>query len=327
MDDHIAAATDDLLEQILCEAEAAVARLRAVQASIVVELDRRQVATADGCHSTAEWVAGRLDLAPGDDLLDMGRRFDITGLRRRASRVRRMTRHDERRAFADRYLVVQPSLDESAWRLHGLLPGADGCIVERALDQRADGFPLLPGGTTCSRGQRHADALVSLATDSLGGTGDGGGAATPLVTVFVDAAAAASTGGEAGAAVAAGPRVGPGTLQELLCGGAVEVVATTAHGTPLAVGRSSRLIPPRLRRWVLHRDGCCTADGCTSRHRLQAHHVTPWSEGGPTDPGNLTTLCWFHHHVVVHGMGHAVDPASPPGRRRFLRPGRGSGPP
>jgi len=334
MDAAISSTATDTLEQILLEAEAAVARLRAIQMAALAQLDARQVATADGCRSMVEWTAGRLDIAPetaaalfrtavslldrpavraaldagdisfdravelarfassGIDPIDEGRRFDITELRRHTARIRRLGGHEERRIFNDRYLVLQPTLDESAWRLHGQLPGADGRIVERALDERADRFPLLPGGTRCSRGQRNADALVSLSTDSLTATGgDGDGSAAPLVTVFVDASTAAAANGEAGAAVAAGPRVGPNTLRELLCEGSVEVTATTENGTPLAIGGRSRVISPRLRRWILHRDGGCTADGCTSRYRLQAHHIRPWSEGGQTDPDNLTTLC------------------------------------
>ena len=38
------------------------------------------------------------------------------------------------------------------------------------------------------------------------------------------------------------------------------------------------------------------------------------------DADNLATLCWFHHHVVIHGEGFSIDPNSPPQRRRFIRP-------
>ncbi|MDP8958147.1 MAG: hypothetical protein M3N51_02875 [Actinomycetota bacterium] len=48
--------------------------------------------------------------------------------------------------------------------------------------------------------------------------------------------------------------------------------------------------------------------------------MRPRSESGSHHPDNLTTLCWFHHHVVVHGMGYRIDPGSPPQRRRFHPP-------
>jgi hypothetical protein len=88
---------------------------------------------------------------------------------------------------------------------------------------------------------------------------------------------------------------------------------------PVAFGDAESAIPPRTKRYVLFRDGGCTADGCASRYRLQPHHINPRARDGNHDPVNLTSLCWFHHHVVVHQMGYTIDPGSPPRRRRFVR--------
>jgi hypothetical protein len=90
---------------------------------------------------------------------------------------------------------------------------------------------------------------------------------------------------------------------------------------------STRGIPKAIRRFVLARDGGCTVEGCRSRYRLQPHHLVPYAAGGTHHPANLTTLCWFHHHVVVHRLGYRLDPHSPPGRRRFLRQHTGTDPP
>ncbi len=256
------------------------------------------------------------------------RGLDIPALRRRAAAARRLCRGDERAAFRDRGVWLQPNLDESSWRLWGQLPGVDGRVVEEALVRRSDEFPALPDGSRPSREQRHADALVSLAQDSLTATSCDAAADTgPLATVFVDAAAAVGSNGEAGAAVAAGPRVGPAVLEEILCTGTVELTAVSGSGGVRAVGRRSRSIPPRLRRFVLWRDGGCAADGCTSRYRLQPHHRQPRAQGGSNEPDNLTTLCWYHHHVVTHGMGYRIDPRSQGSRLRFLAPDSGADPP
>ena len=113
----------------------------------------------------------------------------------------------------------------------------------------------------------------------------------------------------------------PPAIEAILCDGMVEVTARTGDGTPLAVGRRSRVIPPQLRRSIMDRDGAaCTIAGCTSRYRLQVHHIVRWIDGGKTDPENLTTVCWFHHQVVIHGRGFSIDPESPPQRRRLLHP-------
>ncbi len=254
------------------------------------------------------------------DLLNEMAAFDIAGIRQVAAKRRRMTRIDEECAFNDRYLVAEPNLDESAWRLHGRLPGTAGSVVVAALEAKADTFPAEPD--TRSRAARNADALWAISLDALSG-GDGAtiDTSTPLLTVFVDATEAAASNGEAGVTVEAGPRVGKATIEAILCDGIVEVTASTSDGIPLTMGRRRRIIPPRLRRFVLARDGAmCTIAGCTSRYRLQIHHIKRWADGGHTDPENLTTVCWFHHHITIHGQGFTIDPNSPPQRRRLLRP-------
>jgi hypothetical protein len=49
------------------------------------------------------------------DLLGDLAGYDIVGIRRLAAKRRRMSRVDEECAFRDRYLIVQPNIDESAW--------------------------------------------------------------------------------------------------------------------------------------------------------------------------------------------------------------------
>jgi len=141
------------------------------------------------------------------------------------------------------------------------------------------------------------------------------------VTVMVDPTLAGATGGEAGATVLNGPRVGPETLDLIMCTGSVEVLIDQASGKPLSVGPTSQVIPPKVRRYVLARDGGCVIDGCGSTYRLEVHHLVPSSQGGPHDPENLVTLCWYHHHVSVHGQRMQLDPGSPPHRRRLVPAG------
>ncbi|MGB9358244.1 MAG: DUF222 domain-containing protein [Acidimicrobiia bacterium] len=263
-------------------------------------------------------------LADRDDALDLlseAAGHDIDGIRQLAAKRRRMTRLDEIQAFEERYVSIQPNLDETCWTLTGRLPGFAGRTVVEALETRGDEFPYGQGAAP-SRTTRNADALWSISHDAVSG-GDGAtiDTSSPVLTVFVDATEAAASNGTTGVTLEAGPRVGPNAVEAILCTGFTEVTARTADGRPLALGRRTRTIPPRLRRSILHRDGRrCTVAGCTSRYRLQIHHIDPWFEGGLTDPENLTTLCWFHHQVVIHGQGHRIDPTSPPPRRRLLNP-------
>jgi len=278
-------------------------------------------AATDGVVSFDRATAVARIATESDDrsILDEVSIYDVAGIRRLAANRHRISRDVEREAFDRRYLVTQPNLDESSWRLYGQLPGVAGRVLVEALDRKAD---TLPADATEARSTRHADALWAISLDSLQGS-DGATieTSTPLLTVFVDAHDATPTNGEAGVVVEAGPRVGPSTVEAILCDGAVEVTARTRDGKPLAMGRRSRVISPRLKRFILHRDGgVCTIAGCTSRYRLQPHHIVPWSQGGTTDPENLATVCWYHHHVAIHGRGFTIDPDTPPQRRRLRKP-------
>ena len=144
--------------------------------------------------------------------------------------------------------------------------------------------------------------------------------------IFIDATTAGSTNGEAGAITEAGIKVGPNTLDEILCSGDTQTTLIDIDGLK-AVPTDGDRIPRRTRQYVFYRDGGCTADGCTSRYRLEPHHMKEQHHGGDHDPANLALLCWFHHHVVVHQLGHTIDPQSPPHRRRFHPPQHDRAPP
>ena len=255
------------------------------------------------------------------------RHLDIAGLKRQIAHRRRLTTADEQDIAATEHIVLRPNLDESRWDIWGRLGGYHGRIVDKALATRADRQPAPPEGMRIGFGKRRADALVSVCQDSLDGSRSSAAGedhlprlAAPLVTVFVDANESTATNGETGAHIEAGPRVGPGTLDQILCSGSVEVIGRGQGGTPLAVAQAGRRIPPKLRRFVLARDGACTADGCDSLYRLEPHHTIPYAESKRHHPDELATLCWWHHHVVIHQFGYRIDPTTPRGRHRFIPP-------
>jgi len=252
---------------------------------------------------------------------------DLTSVRRLIASQRRLTRTTAHQAFVERFVAVQPTLDGSSRRVTGQLCGVDGDVFERALHARADELRLLPGGDGYTRGQLQADALVAIAQDSLNREHDadvstGGGS----VSILVDLDDANGCGGEYGAVIEYGPRVGPDTLQELLCTGTVQIIGLS-QGEPVVTSKATRAIPPAVRRLVAARDGGCTIAGCTSRYRLEPHHIVLRSHGGTHDPENLTTLCWFHHHIAVHQQGFQIDPDSPALCRRLIRTPVGVDPP
>ncbi len=364
MEHDLSAITGDQLETELIRLEQLVARIRQTQTRLISEADRRQQPLADGCRTLIDWVASRLDVThhTARDLVTLTRneteglsgwsfdrqvaltrlaavknepvdpqdlaRFDLTGIRRLVAHHRRVTRNSERDVVADRYVALQPSLDRDAWKLWGLLGADDGALVEQALTIRADQLPSPPDGLPQTRGQKQADALTSLCLDTLTNREEdtGSNGSGPVVTVVCDTRDAAPTNGQTGVTVVSGPRVGPQALEAVLCDGTIDVVALTKDGTPLGVGQTTSTLPPRIRRFVLARDQACTIDGCRSRYRLQPHHIHHRAWGGAHDTENLTTLCWWHHHRVIHGYGYRIDPDSPPHRRRLKPPATGPPP-
>ena len=204
--------------------------------------------------------------------------------------------------------------------------GPDGEMIAKALNQRETELPVLEDQTS---GQRRIDALASICLDSLTGTnGEEAGGERRAVTVaevFIDAQLASETGGEAGVTLSSGPKLRPDFLSEILCGGKVRLIAQDLHC--LYYSDRGEAVPPAIRSLVMARDmGICSIEGCRSRYRLQIHHIHPRSRGGSHHPENLITLCWYHHHVAIHGMGMEIDPDSPVHRRRLRWP-RGPDPP
>jgi hypothetical protein len=194
------------------------------------------------------------------------------------------------------------------------MDGYSASIVDKTLTEKADQLPDLPDGSRGDRSWRKAVALIEMCT-----TGEP--AVPAQVTVFVDANQATNSNGEAGVMIQAGPKAGKQALEAILCDTTTELTVNGADGIPMVYGRRSRTVPPALRRAVIHASGgVCAADGCNSRYRIEAHHQTPWAEGGETNPEDLIALCWFHHHIVIHQRGYVIYRHRDHGRIRFSKP-------
>ena len=330
--------SEDQLDQLIAGGERQVSSIRLVQMAAIVEKRRRRSHLADGYRSIADWTAARADvshetarslcwtatrlqdspevaeqLAAGEISFDRAQQlarlpedarsghqgYDISQLRRLVAHNKKLTRKRERKT-GNGYLHLTPGTDDLMVPIWGAFPGLDARIVEKALDQRAD--EIIPSDQRLAVAERRALAFVAICQDDLYQSGYSESAPVD-VAVIVDARTAAESNGETGVSVLAGPRLGPGALEEIICNGNVDLIGLTEKSKPLDLGRRSRTVNRKLRRHVLHRDGGCTVDGCPFNYRLEVHHVIPWSHGGRTDADNLITLCWFHHHVSVHREG------------------------
>ena len=258
------------------------------------------------------------------------RDLDLDGVQKMLAERNKTTRTDERRIFEEQYVALQPSLDGTHMRVMGRLGSYEGEICRQALNQLGD--RIVPEGETRpDPGKRRALALTALCQDQLdqslpSGTVSStdsdsppsGSRREPLLMVVANNPLAEDSGYEQGTSILAGGRVGPDTVELIACSGRTEHI--TVSGQHIVHHGTTRTVKPSTRRAVLARDGGCTIDGCTSGYRLEVHHIVPRSRGGDHTPHNLTTLCWWHHHVALHRRGMRIDPTSPPRRRRLLPP-------
>jgi hypothetical protein len=156
--------------------------------------------------------------------------------------------------------------------------------------------------------QRRADALVEICRQFLGRSDRpavGGERAHVTVTVPVEVLAGAS---DEPAELDHVGHVSASVARRLACDASLMRVVMSGRSEPLDVGRRTPVVPPALRRAVIARDRHCRFGACDRQASwCDAHHVVPWSEGGPTSLDNLTLLCRRHHRAV-----------HPPGRFRLV---------
>jgi len=196
-----------------------------------------------------------------------------TGRLRAAGRALRHTVDPEggqaeaRAQFERRYLHLSPLLDG--------MTAADGLVDLARTAVAAGDLPVLSGS------QVHLDVLVPL--DRLLGDPS----ARPAMVDH-------PVGGRM--------PVGDETLRRWACDAAVARIVLGPGSVPLDVGRDRRLFSPAQRRALAVRDGGCRFPGCGRAARYtDAHHVTPWADGGRTDQANAVLLCRFHHRLVHEG--------------------------
>ena len=119
-------------------------------------------------HQTQSAGIDSEQFAEAADSYSLGRLYGLL------DRLRHVSPAEEQDVFEYRYLVIQPNLDESVFKLWGQLPGIDGRIIEKALSQRETELPTLPettAGTGTAEGRRFDLHLL----DSLTGSSEGEG--------------------------------------------------------------------------------------------------------------------------------------------------------
>jgi hypothetical protein len=158
----------------------------------------------------------------------------------------------------------------------------------------------------------------------------GGLPATVMITTHGDGQQPAT------GVTASGHKLSPRTVSWLACTAWLMLAVVDEHQVPLTLGRTKRLFTTAQRLALAVRDKGCVFPGCDRPPSwCEAHHITAFSRGGPTDLANGCLLCGYHHRLVHHGHwqivmaddGHPmlippdwIDPTRTPIRNTYWHP-------
>lgn len=229
-------------------------------------------------------------------------RYPASRLEAMARRQRTITAAESNECQLRRSHKMRWDTDHRMLFYKGSLPEDAGAILETAINRLADQIGRDPlTGLYDPFDVRAADALVQLASQSLGSDGD-----PDRATVVVHVRASALTSGLGSGEVQNGSSISIETVRRLACDARVELVAEDVNGVPVGVGRARRTVPAWMIRTLLQRDGGCRFPSCLHRRWVHAHHIRFWSDQGPTDLDNLIMLC-PRHHRILHEQGWRVQ--------------------
>lgn len=129
-----------------------------------------------------------------------------------------------------------------------------------------------------------------------------------IVPTVKSAKGGAGTGAGFGVLEANGEPVPAATVERSLCDGDSIEIMMTPDGTPLDLGRTTRLYTQRQREALATRDGGCLWPGCDRPPAFtEAHHTRQWKrDRGRTDIADGCLLCRFHH-LQLHNNGWEIQ--------------------
>jgi hypothetical protein len=285
-----------------------------------------------------EDIDAELAAACEKELIVLAGRFDPQGLRRAGRTVlrqvapevgedhdRRALEAEERHAAKHTWVAFHRAGDGTTY-VRGRVPDAAAAKLKTVLDgfaaprRRRAGrspfaAPLADDVSDVDRvpyDQRLGLALCAL-LERLPAEilPEHGGTAT-TVNVLIDLAtlltglgtATLEDGSEDGTPITAGH------ARRLACTADLVPIVLGTDSEVLDLGRRNRLYSRAQRQAMAVRDRRCRARACTIPAAwCEAHHLHPWSRGGPTDLADGILLCPFHHHRIHdERYAHALAP-------------------
>jgi len=193
--------------------------------------------------------------------------------------------------------------DDGMLRLVAKLPPEEGAVVLAAIEAVCGQRPSVDEKADDRFAAGKADALVAVCEHALATVPEDlvVAPASRHLVVHVDVGVLTGVEPEGRCQLDGGPALSKATALRLGCDCNVTAVSER-EGLPIDVGRTTRVISPRLRMALNCRDRGCRFPGCgVPARRTEGHHIRHWALGGPTDLANLLSLCWFHHRRHHHG--------------------------
>ena len=142
-------------------------------------------------------------------------------------------------------------------------------------------------------GRAFTEILEHLPTNCF--ANHGGVAATVVVNLDYDQLLT-----DIGAATLSnGTRISAGAARRIACNAGIIPQILGSRSLPLDLGAEPRLFSKSQRIALAHRDGGCAFPDCQAPPGwCDAHHISQWSTGGPTDLANGVLLCGRHHRMI-----------------------------
>ena len=188
--------------------------------------------------------------------------------------------------------------------IKGSLPSADAALIKAQIEALAQQMHRTalelrdPGVPQPTWPQRRADALVELARRvAIHRDAPKHGGDRPHMTILINYDDL--LGDCHGAGLADGTQLTAGQLRQYACDAGILPVILGGPSGVLDVGRAQRLVTPDIRHALHVRDRGCVFPGCDRPAAdCDAHHITPWAQGGSTSLSNLCLLCRHHHNLL-----------------------------
>jgi hypothetical protein len=185
------------------------------------------------------------------------------------------------------------SADGKALRLSGEIFDVDAAFVEAIFEHEIETMRPAKGQAWELRSRRGADALVAIcrqAKETRAAPAQKRSSWRPTVVVHVGSDAQPTVNGMP---------IAVDTVTGLIDDGAR---VRDVHADDALAPTSGDRISQQLRDYLTGRDTTCRVPGCGRAFGLDAHHIVPRCQGGPTDKHNVVLVCTTHHHrLVPHG--------------------------